>query len=32
MERRSYATFKKVWPDKDLVVTVAAGVDGRLSQ
>src|SRR5688572_28360662 len=21
MERRSYATFKKVWPDKDLVVT-----------
>ena len=21
MERRSYATFKKQWPDKDLIVT-----------
>jgi uncharacterized SAM-binding protein YcdF (DUF218 family) len=25
MERRSYATFKKVWPEKELVVTSPRG-------
>ncbi len=29
MERRSYATFRKVWPEKAARGDVAAGVDGR---
>ncbi len=32
MERRSYATFRKVWPEKQLLRDVAAGVDGRVSE
>ena len=31
MERRSYATFRKVWPEKDLCVTSPQRVAGRLS-
>jgi uncharacterized SAM-binding protein YcdF (DUF218 family) len=33
MERRSYATFKKVWPEKDLLVTSPqVSMDGYLSE